>query len=82
MGIPRRVLKQFEKEDDPLSAAMDYWLEGNIKNPAMPISWQSLVAVLNAESIEETALANRISKNIVNMRPPKFKKVGIQLAFE
>ncbi len=75
LGIPRHVLKQFEKEDDPLSAVVDYWLEGNVMKPATPVSWKSVVAALEAESVEEKALAESISKKIASNRIAKLKKV-------
>ena len=52
------MIKQFEKEDDPLSAAIDYWLNGNT---AIPISWKSIVDVLKSTSVEEVALAEKMN---------------------
>ncbi len=60
LGIPRHVLKQYEKEDDPLSAVIDYWLEGNAEATAAPISWYSITEAL--DSVKEAALADKISK--------------------
>ena len=58
LGIPYNKLKEFEKEDDPLSAAVNYWLSGNVKE--VPVSWSSIVAALESSHVGETGLANRI----------------------
>ncbi len=61
LGIPRYVLEQFKKEDDPLSAAVDYWLKGNVMEPVVvPITWDFLVDAL--KSVDEKGCANTISK--------------------
>ena len=45
LGIAYHKLKEFEKETDPLAAAInDYCLKGNAKD-GVPFSWQSIVAV-------------------------------------
>ena len=59
LGISRGKLKEFEKEDDPLSAIIDYWLNGNVES--VPVSWRSVVAALESSHVDETGLANRIS---------------------
>ena len=61
LGIPRGKLKEFEKEDDPLSAIIDYWLSGNVGEDD-PVSWRSIVAALESSHVDEPGLANRISK--------------------
>ncbi len=61
LGIPHNTLKQFEKEDCPLSSAIDYWLHGNVVDPEIPVSWKSIVAALKAETVEETGLADKIN---------------------
>ena len=58
-GVPRHKLKEFEKEDDPLSAVIDYWLNGNSK---VPVSWRSVVAALESSHVGETGLASTIKK--------------------
>ena len=72
MGIPHHVLKKFRKEDDPLSAAIDYWLTGNVADSDAPVSWNSIVEALKADSVEESALAEKIQKKYCQ---PKEKKV-------
>ena len=58
LGISRGKLKEFEKEDDPLSAVIDYWLNGNVEG--VPVSWRSVVAALKSSHVGETGLANKI----------------------
>ena len=58
LGIPRYKLMEFKKEDDPLAAAVDYWLNGNVEG--VPVSWRSVVAALKFSG--ETGLAKRISE--------------------
>lgn len=60
LGIPRRKLKELEKEDDPLSAVIDYWLRGNVDG--LPPTWRSIVTVLNSKHVDESGLAKRIQK--------------------
>ena len=62
LGIPRHILKEFEKETDPLSAVIDYWLNGNVEDLEVPVSWRSVVAALESRHVMETGLANRISR--------------------
>ena len=60
LGASRGKLKEFEKEDDPLSAVIDYWLSGNIEG--VSVSWRSVVEALESSHVGETGLANKISK--------------------
>ena len=53
---------EFQQGLDPLSAVMDYWLRGNITEPAVPISWKSIVMTLKSEYVGEPGLAEHISK--------------------
>ena len=59
LDVPRHKLKEFEKEDDPLSAVIDYWLNGNVEG--VPVSWRSIVAALESSHVGEIGRANRIS---------------------
>ncbi len=61
LGIPRNKLLEFKKEDDPLSAVVDYCLRGNVES-VDPISWKSIVAALKSEYVGEPGLAEQISK--------------------
>ena len=62
LGIPAHILNKFKKEDDPLIAALSYWLAGNLTVPVIPISWKSIVAALKSHSVEESGLAEDINK--------------------
>ena len=63
LGIPHYKLKEFEEERDPLSAIIEYWLNGNVlESAAVPISWKSIVAALKADSVGEPGLAEQIYK--------------------
>ncbi len=54
LGIPRHKLKWFRKEDDPLSAVIDYWLCGNVES--VPLTWRSVVEVLKSDHVDESDL--------------------------
>ena len=60
LGVPHHKLKEFEKEVDPLSAVIDYWLNGNAER--VPVSWRSVAAALESSYVGETGLATRISR--------------------
>ena len=62
LGVSRGKLKEFEKDDDPLSAVIDYWLNCNVKDSEVSVSWRSVVAALESSHVDETGLASRISK--------------------
>ena len=59
LGIPRSKMLIFKKEDDLLSAAIDYWLRGNV--PDVPPTWESLVAALHSKQVGETGLSKAIA---------------------
>ncbi len=60
LGIPLNKIKEFKKEDDPLSEVIDYWLKGNVKG--VPLTWKSIVKALESTHVDEEALAERIKK--------------------
>ena len=60
LGIPKNKLKEFKKEDDPLSEVVDYWLSGNVTESVVPISWKSVVAALKSGHVGEPGLAEEI----------------------
>ena len=68
IGISRSKLLEFEKED-LLSAAIDYWLCGNV--PDVPVTWGSIVQALESKHVNETGCANRIKAKYCD---PKNKK--------
>ncbi len=60
LGIPYEKLMEFKKEEDPLAAAVTYWLKGNVDIP--PVSWKSVVDALKSPHVGEIGLAKRISR--------------------
>ena len=46
------------KEEDCLSAAIDYWLCGNV--PDVPVCWGSVVTALESKQVGEAGLAKII----------------------
>ena len=51
---------EFKNDDDPLTAAIDYWLNGNVEG--VSISWSSIVTALKSSHVGEIGLANKIKK--------------------
>ena len=58
LHVPYHKLKEFEKESDSFAAIINYWLSGNVKDA--PVTWRSIVAVLESSSIDERGLAQTI----------------------
>lgn len=60
LGIPLHKLEEFERERDPLSASIDYWLKGNVEG--VPVTWQSIVDALSSPHVDEKGLAQDIAR--------------------
>ena len=60
LGIPRNVLEKFEGVKDPLSAIIDFWLEGNVQDKDAPVTWATLAAALKSSHVGAPAIAKRI----------------------
>lgn len=60
LRIPRGKLMEFKKQDDPVAAGVDYWLNGNVEG--VPLSWKSIVKALESSRVRESKLAQRISE--------------------
>ena len=71
LGIPRSKLLEFKKEDDPLSAVVDYWLRGNVTESVVPISWESIVTALKSKYVGEPGLAEEITKEYCQQEKEK-----------
>ena len=56
LHIPHHKLKEFEREADPLAAAINYWLKGNVRD--VPVTWRSIVTAL--ADVDERSLAQTI----------------------
>ena len=55
LQVPFHKLKEFEQESEPFAAIIDYWLKGNVED--VPVTWRSVVAVLESTSVDEKGLA-------------------------
>ena len=63
---------EFKKRDDPLAAAVDYWLRGNVED--VSVSWKSIVVALKSSHVGETGLAKRISSKYCQQEENKEMK--------
>ncbi len=73
LGIPRYKLMEFEKDTDPFSAVIDYWLQGNVE-PAKPRSWKYIVEVLKSDYVGQPGLAETIRKKYCQQEENKVEK--------
>ena len=62
LGIPRSKMLVFKQEGDVLSAAIDYWLCGNVEDDDIPVAWSSIVAALKSNQVGEIGHATAIAK--------------------
>ena len=76
LGISHGKLKEFEKEVDPLSAVINYWLSDNVEDTEVPVSWKSIVAALKSSYVGETGLANKISSKYCPMHQNEIERKG------
>ena len=60
LHIPYQKLREFEVESDPFEAIINYWVKGNI--PDVPVTWTSIIAVLESSAVDERRLAQVISE--------------------
>ena len=60
LGIPHSKMVVFKQEGDILSAAVDFWLRGNVQDSYVPVTWGSIVAALESKPVGETGLAKTI----------------------
>ena len=61
LGIPHSKMLVFKQDGNILSAAIDYWLCGNVPDADIPITWGSIVAALESKQVGEIGLAKVIS---------------------
>ena len=54
LDIPNSKLHQYEKDGDSITNGLDYWLNGNTD---VPVTWESVVAALDAPDVDEPGLA-------------------------
>ena len=55
LGVSHGKMKMFMKEEHGLSAAVNYWLCGNVSG--VPVCWESVVTMLESTQVGETGLA-------------------------
>lgn len=51
---------EFKKEDDPLSAVIDFFMKNTTK--AIPISWKTVASAVESDHVGEAGLAEKIRK--------------------
>lgn len=73
MGIPYHKLKEFEKEEDPLAAIIDYGVTGNIESPSF--GWKSIVEALRKS--DNCGLAKRLEHKYCQMESTNEDDSGI-----
>ena len=61
LGVPFNKLKLFKTlpTDEIFPTIIDYWLEGNTD---VEVTWNSIVAVLKSDPVDEIGLADRIQQ--------------------
>lgn len=74
LGIPHHRLQEFKADDDPLAAVVDYWLQGNVTESVVPISWQSIVTALKSEHVGAPGLADKLRKKYCQLEDTSVKK--------
>ena len=67
LNIPLYKLKEFEGEKNPFASVIDYWLNGNVTD--VPVTWKSIVTVLESRSVDEGGLAKTIMKKYCQSEP-------------
>ena len=77
LRVPYHKLKEFEGERNPFVEVMNYWLNRNIKD--VPVTWRSIVTVLESSSVNERDLAKAIMKKYCEPEPSSIEGMPIQL---
>ena len=67
LNIPYYKLQEFEEKKNPFAAVIDYWLNGNVKD--VPITWKSIVTVLESRCVGERGLAQTILEKYCQSEP-------------
>ena len=60
LHVPYHKLKEFEDTKNPFVEVINYWLNGNVKD--VPVTWRSIVTVLESSSVDKRGLAKTITK--------------------
>lgn len=68
-GIAYHKLKEFSKEEDPLTAIIDYCLKGNVEN--VPLCWEAIVTALESPQVGEPGVARDIQQKYCQLKSSK-----------
>ena len=74
LRVPYHRLKEFEKDSNPLMEVINYWLNGNVED--VPVTWRSLVAVLESSTVDERGLAKTFMKKYCPSEQQKGQEWG------
>ena len=58
LHVPHYKIKEFEDGKNPFVEIISYWFNGNVKD--VPVTWRSIVAVLESSIVDEGGLARII----------------------
>ncbi len=67
LGVPKHKLHEFEKNGDPFSEAIDYWMKGNTMKP---ITWGTVVSALGSPFVDEAGLARSLRHRYMSDNTP------------
>lgn len=82
LGISRNKLLEFENVKDPLSAVVDYWLNGNIEESVSPFTWEFIVEVLKSKHVDAPGLAEMVRKQYLENITEDDKGQLLQIAIK
>lgn len=68
LSIPDVILKEFLREEDPLSEILAHWLR-----PDAPITWPTIVKVLESELVDEATCAQKVKSIFCDSKAEKSK---------
>ena len=71
LHIPYHKLKEFQEEKDRFVEVINYWLNGNVED--VPVTWRSIVTVLESSSVDERGLAKTIMDKYCQSEPNNSK---------
>ena len=60
LKVPYHKRKEFEDTKNPFEEVIYYWLRGNVQDIDIPVTWRSIVTVLESSIVDETGLAKTI----------------------
>ncbi len=72
LGVPLDKMLVFKQNDDILSAAVNYWLCGNVSD--VPVTWKSVAEALESDFVGEAGLANKIKTKYCHCEDSKDEK--------